>query len=71
MGVTYDADSRFNLAVDTLIKAIEIDPHYANAWYNLGNTHVHHRDLEKAIDAYQSCVKLDVKGLLKMYQFRS
>ena len=44
---------------DFYCRAIEIDPTYANAHFNLGFLHHSRDELEKAIDSYRQCLRYD------------
>jgi tetratricopeptide (TPR) repeat protein len=49
-------------AVKSFESAIEIDPHFALAYYSLGRAHMARRDFPKAITAYTACRDLYLRA---------
>jgi len=54
-------------AIGAYEKATEIDPGYADAWYNLGEVHVEHSDYEEALLAFDNVAELEPKNASAWY----
>ena len=47
--------------------AVEINPHYADAWFNMGNLHTRQKKYEKALEAYARVLKEKPEHLMALY----
>jgi ADP-heptose:LPS heptosyltransferase len=54
-------DGRFSKAVELYLKALEIEPKYADAAYNLANTYISLFQHEKAIEYFQQAIRYQPK----------
>lgn len=54
-------------AIGAYEKATEIDPGYADAWYNLGEVHFEHSDYEEALLAFDKVAELEPKNASAWY----
>jgi 2-polyprenyl-3-methyl-5-hydroxy-6-metoxy-1,4-benzoquinol methylase/Flp pilus assembly protein TadD len=59
LGVTYKKIGNFNLAVKNLKKAIDLNPSFFIAMYNLGNLFNENNKKEKAIELYQKVIEVN------------
>lgn len=58
LGVVHYNRKEFGLAADALRHAVKVDPKYAMAWFNLGNTYQELMRTAEAVKAYETAVKL-------------
>ena len=49
----------YNEAIINFEKIIEIDPHFSEAYYNLGVVYKNFRKIDNAIKNYEKCIKID------------
>lgn len=62
LGLIYDNSRQYESAIDYFHQALEIDPNYASAWYQLAYTyHKLDGDNDRAIEAYDELKKLDAE----------
>jgi superkiller protein 3 len=54
----YD-DGTFDKAIECYLKAIKINPHYADAYYNMGVVYGEERDYDQAIECYKKAIEID------------
>ena len=59
LGVTYKKIGNFDLAVKNLKKAIDLNPSFFIAMYNLGNLFNENNKKEKAIELYQKVIEVN------------
>jgi tetratricopeptide (TPR) repeat protein len=59
LGNTLKLQDRLEEAIEEYRKALEIDPHYANARYNLGDALRRQGRLEEAMEEFQLAVTHD------------
>ena len=52
MGLSYEAKEDYDNALIFLSKCVEIDPDFAEAWYNIGNIYKQTERFERAIENY-------------------
>ena len=58
-GACYTALGKFDLAIKSYNTSIELNPEYADAFYNLGNTYKEVNQLKDAIKAYKKTLAID------------
>ena len=58
-GACYDATGEFEQSIENFSKAIEINPNYAEAFYNLGVAQKKAGKLDDAIYSYQKAIAID------------
>lgn len=59
LGGTYLNEGRYDLAVEAFEKAIELEPGYARAYFNMGQALAELGRHSEAIDAYNRAIELD------------
>jgi tetratricopeptide (TPR) repeat protein len=59
LGVTYENQVQYELAVKAYKKALEIQKNYLTAWINLGNVYSKMKDYPKAEKAYRQALRID------------
>lgn len=59
LGVAYVEHHMENKAIDSFIKALNIDPNYLSAYMNLGYIYQHKENYEKAVQAFEKAVILN------------
>ena len=59
LGVTYKKIGNFDLAVKNLKKAIDLNPSFFIAMYNIGNIYSENNKKEKAIEWYQKAIEIN------------
>ena len=59
LGYIYYLESRYDEALPSFRKALELNPSLAVAWFNLGNLHFHRKDMEQAKTCYKEALKAD------------
>jgi len=57
-GTTLVIDGEYEEAIVELSKAIELDPEYADAYYNRGLAYNRSGEVAKAISDYEKCIEL-------------
>ena len=58
-GACYEAIHKFDQSIESFIKAVEIHPHYAEAFYNLGVVQKKAGRIDDAINSYQSALGIN------------
>jgi len=58
-GIRYFDAQQYEAAIESLSRAVLLQPNYATAYYNLGSAYFRLKNFEKAADAFQKAVKLD------------
>jgi tetratricopeptide (TPR) repeat protein len=66
LGVAYLERHMEDKAIDSFIKALNIDPNYLSAYVNLGYTYQHKESYEKAIQSFEKALILNPKSA-KLY----
>lgn len=61
LGYLFSLDNRYQEGQSCLEKALKINPHLAEAWYNLGNIVFHQKQLEEALACYERAAASDPK----------
>ena len=61
-GVKAAKEENYDKAIDSYLKAIEIDEYFAFAWDNLGLAYRYKGELGNAIKAYKKSLEIDPKG---------
>jgi tetratricopeptide (TPR) repeat protein len=59
MGVCHALKGQTNEAIVYLERAVEIFPHFAHAYYNLGSAYCQSLDVEKAVRACRAAIEID------------
>ena len=59
LGNAYAQKKMYSQAIDSLIKAIQIDPNYSDAYYNLGAVYYEKANFDKAILYLSQAIQLD------------
>ena len=59
LGLTYIAKTDYEKARSYYQKAVEIDPKYAPAWYNIACSHALEKNVEKAVENLGKAIGLD------------
>jgi len=63
LGDEYLKENNFEIAIGHLAKAVELDPDYSAAWKLYGKALVKNNQIENAIKAYETGIKVaDKKG---------
>lgn len=52
LGETYTDLGNYSAAIEGYLKAIHINPEFAEAWYNLGGVYAHLKQMDKARDSF-------------------
>lgn len=58
LGIIYNKQQKYSLAIETYKKAIEIESDNHQAWYNLGITYRNQKQYDLSIKAYQRAVEI-------------
>ena len=67
-GLDYWQEDRFDEAIECLHKAVELDPEYLDAWYNLGNTYYTGKgDFDSAYKYWQKALELNPDEIDVLY----
>ena len=62
LGALYISTNRNNLALEALLKAMELDPSLPNTYYQLGLLHLRKQEIEKSIENFQKFLELAPKA---------
>lgn len=62
LGFAYYDSNQKKSALESWIKASELNPNYSLAFYNQGIIHDDNQDYENAIDAYNQAIKVNLEG---------
>jgi protein O-mannosyl-transferase len=57
LGDIYGRQRKLNLSRDHFLRAIELNPRYADAMHNLGNTYIQMGEIEKAKESFEQAIK--------------
>ena len=57
LGDIYGRRGRLDLSRDHFLRAIELNPRYADAMHNLGNTYIQMGEIEKAKESFEQAIK--------------
>ena len=58
-GIKHSEKGAYDKSFDSFLKATELDPKNANAFYGLGGIYNYRNEYEKAVQAFKSVIKLD------------
>ena len=61
LGDAYGRRGRLELSRDHFLRAIELNPRYADAMHNLGNTYLQMGEIDKAKESYEQALKVNPK----------
>ena len=59
MGLVYEKKKEYDSAIESYKKAVEIEPLYAEAFYNMANSYKIKRDFNRAIDNYKKAIDIE------------
>jgi tetratricopeptide (TPR) repeat protein len=59
MGLAYTGLGKFKKAIEAYEKAIEINPYYGTAYYNMGIAYTGLGKFKKAIEAYEKAIEIN------------
>jgi tetratricopeptide (TPR) repeat protein len=66
-GLEHDKNGRYKDALDCFYKAIELNPHYANAYSNRGNVYQHMKEYDLAIIEFNKTLKINPHHLVTLF----
>jgi tetratricopeptide (TPR) repeat protein len=59
LGYTHYLEGRYDDALPSFQKALELNPSLSVAWFNMGNLHFHRKDMEQAKTCYKEALRAD------------
>jgi tetratricopeptide (TPR) repeat protein len=59
LGYTHYLEGRYDDALPSFRKALELNPSLSVAWFNMGNLHFHRKDMEQAKNCYKEALRAD------------